>query len=227
LQPSFYITEAAKRIRYHHIQTHCFAIIPPSSLLVKHLPARSCNAIRTHTLAGKSQSSGSHNIAAICARALNHRCVIFNLIHTFSSYCLLLPGLDYDCVFIALLSSGGVVPRFAANAFNAMSPGKRSAVEVQKLVESSRIGGIKRVFTLSEGKTLMFFPHEMLFVPEMTRFAGVFPYPLDDLWAMRTHAMVQCFTLRDFLTCYNRRAVSGCNGRAAHYGSSEGTYRRF
>lgn len=34
VQPSFYITEAAKRIRYHHIQTHCFAIAAPSSLLV-------------------------------------------------------------------------------------------------------------------------------------------------------------------------------------------------
>ncbi len=145
---------------------------------------------------------------------------------TLSSYYLLLPGLDYDCVFIALLSSGGIVPRFAANAFNAMSPGKRSAAEVQKLVESSRVGGIKRVFTLSEGKLLIHFPHEMLFVPEMTRFEGVFPYPLDDLWAMRTHAMVQCFTLCDYLTCYNRRPVSGCNDRAARYGSSEGTSRR-
>jgi hypothetical protein len=119
--------------------------------------------------------------------------VIWNLFHTFSSYCLLLPGLDYDCVFIALLSSGGVVPRFAAYAFNAMSPGKRSAAEVQKRVETSRVGGIKRVFTLSEGKSLVYSPHEMLHVPEMTRFEGVFPYPLDDLWAMRTHAMVKFF----------------------------------
>jgi hypothetical protein len=48
VQPSFYITEAAKRIRYHHIQTQCFGIVPPSKLIsspkaladvIKQLPA--------------------------------------------------------------------------------------------------------------------------------------------------------------------------------------------
>jgi tetratricopeptide (TPR) repeat protein len=50
-----------------------------------------------------------------------------------------------------------------------MSSGKREARDVQALVDASRTGSIRRVFTLTE---------------------GVFPYPLDDLWAMRTHAMV-------------------------------------
>ena len=50
-----------------------------------------------------------------------------------------------------------------------MSSGARAARDVQALVDAGKVGGIRRVFTLTE---------------------GVFPYPLDDLWAMRTHAMV-------------------------------------
>lgn len=115
VQPTFYITEAAKRIRYHHIQTHCFAVAPPSSLL-------------------------------------NNPKALASILAQLPAFARSTSGLEYDCVFIALLSSG-----------------KRSATEVQGLFDANRVGAIKRVFTLSE---------------------GVFPYPLDDLWAMRTHAMV-------------------------------------
>ncbi len=104
-------------------------------------------------------------------------------------------GLEYDCVFIALLSSGAalathqspVTYQSPATHTLTLSPGKRTAADVQSLVDAGRVGSIKRVFTLSEGASPL--PCDPSRHHSVTRYAGVFPYPLDDLWAMRSHAM--------------------------------------
>ena len=107
-----------------------------------------------------------------------------------TGFILLSLGLEYDCVFIALLSSGAALATHQSPVTHilTLSPGKRTAADVQSLVDAGRVGSIKRVFTLSEGASSP--PCDSSRHHSVTRYAGVFPYPLDDLWAMRSHAMV-------------------------------------